>query len=118
VDTWLSQRRKGEKGGHRDDVTTKGNSNWKKFKGTCRKCGKIGHKGLDCRSDGGKMKGKCFGCGQEGHYKRDCHKKEEKKADETSTGTFVGMLWWRTIKEQESEDEEVKDEEVEKFLAD
>ena len=60
----------------------------KQFKGTCNKCGKIGHKACECRSetnhdkskpDKGKMKkkfpGKCCNCGLHGHKRQDCRKK-------------------------------------------
>ena len=59
----------------------------KGFKGSCNKCGKYGHKGVDCRSDRSKgpmfksqdgqkrpFKGKCHHCGIIGHMKRDCSK--------------------------------------------
>ena len=60
----------------------------KRFKGSCNKCGKYGHKGVDCRGGGSKksptfksqddtnerFKGKCFYCGIIGHRKIDCKK--------------------------------------------
>jgi hypothetical protein len=119
VDKWKRDFHKedSEKKGIAMAVTTKGTGNWKKFKGTCRKCGKIGHKALDCRSEGGnnKSKGvKCYGCGLEGHYKRDCPKEKEKKAEESQTGMFVGMLWCHSIDTEVPEG----DGKVEKFLVD
>ena len=74
----------------------------KSFKGRCRKCGKFGHKGADCRSNGkqnqgnqdktktgkgraggGKFQGKCYHCGKIGHREADCWKKHGKpKANE------------------------------------
>ena len=54
----------------------------RRFKGKCRKCGKQGHKAVDCKSD---MKGVCFECGEDGHFARDCPNK-----DKSSTGK-LGM---------------------------
>ena len=62
----------------------------KQFKGKCYKCGKIGHKGADCRSgknnsgnnnnrSGMSFTGECFYCKKKGHRIADCRKK---KADE------------------------------------
>ena len=76
----------------------------KKFKGTCNKCGKIGHKEVDCWSGkgsgaktkdsdnaaGGDEKRKCHKCKKVGHLKRDCpENKDSKKTEET--GMFLGM---------------------------
>jgi len=58
----------------------KWNSN--KFKGFCNKCGKQGHKAIDCKenvsSDNGskRFNEKCYYCGVWGHRKSDCHKKK------------------------------------------
>ena len=55
----------------------------KSFKGLCNKCGKYGHKGVDCREkekDDEKppsksfFNGKCYHCGTGGHRKADCRK--------------------------------------------
>ena len=64
----------------------------KKFKGKCRKCGKQGHKAIDCRSD--KNKG-CFNCGKEGHFARDCPDKAGGTDNKTikDMGMFVGMCY-------------------------
>ena len=47
----------------------------KKFDGTCFKCGKSGHKALQCRSGGDrrrKFNGNCNHCGKYGHKKTHC----------------------------------------------
>lgn len=77
----------------------------KKFKLLCRKCGKQGHKAVDCwsgKKDSGRKtrdngcKGrsskesfsrKCFHCGKKGHQKSDCH---ELKKDKEEQGNVVG----------------------------
>ena len=68
------------------DGATKKNNN--KFKGRCRKCGKVGHKKADCRSD---AKGVCFNCGKDGHYAKDCPTKKKGDGATDGTGMFVGM---------------------------
>ena len=70
-----------------------------KFKGTCTKCGKYGHKGADCWADksgaksgsdggSGRPEGrKCYKCQKFGHIAKDCTtKKEEEQVH------FVGSL--------------------------
>ena len=82
---------------------------YKKFKGTCRNCGKIGHKVAECRlkavegSDEAGGKGKtssdksnvtCYNCGEKGHYSNKCTKPKKHKAtgDPTSDmAMFVGV---------------------------
>jgi hypothetical protein len=80
-------------------VTGKSGGTYKKFKGKCRSCGKIGHKSADCKStEKVKTKGTfiCFKCGEQGHYARDCPTKGDKSAkkdeEKGHTGMFVGML--------------------------
>jgi gag-polypeptide of LTR copia-type len=60
------------------------------FKGRCYKCGKMGHKGSECRSGGNsghknhgpknnkndKFKGECHYCHKVGHKQEDCFKKK------------------------------------------
>lgn len=79
-----------------------GNSNkkpFKRFKGTCNKCGKQGHKGVDCRGGGAAAAGrnppsgtdlkhiKCYKCQENGHYARDCPNKKKEEF-----GLFCGMV--------------------------
>ena len=67
------------------------------FKGTCRNCGKYGHKAKDCRNKernnkndqrinnnnrderGPRINGKCNYCGKEGHMEKFCFKKKKDK---------------------------------------
>jgi hypothetical protein len=66
-----------------------------KFKGRCRKCGKVGHKKADCRSD---KEGVCFNCGESGHFANKCPKKSEGDSNAggttSGTGMFVGATDW------------------------
>ena len=65
----------------------------KPFKGKCRKCGIVGHKASDCRSN---KKGICFECGEDGHFARDCPKRNKgtgNEAKEGMMGMFVGMAF-------------------------
>jgi hypothetical protein len=81
-----------------------------KFKGDCRKCGKYGHKAVDCRSKGNttekreltpeqrnKRKNvKCYNCQKMGHYASECNnqknapiKQKGEDANTTTQGMFV-----------------------------
>jgi hypothetical protein len=51
--------------------------------GTCNKCGKTGHKAVDCRQKAnGKFNGNCHKCGKAGHKAQDCRS--------TNTNGFKG----------------------------
>jgi hypothetical protein len=76
----------------------------KKFKGTCNKCDKQGHKGTDCWSKqeggssakktegggGGADKRTCFKCKKPNHIKANCPGMKTNK-DTDDTGMFLGM---------------------------
>ena len=67
----------------------------RRFKGKCRKCGKQGHKAVNCKSD---KKGVCFECGEDGHFARDCPNKDKDKTGKL--GMFVGITL--TVREEPS----------------
>ena len=81
----------------------------KRFKGDCNKCGKQGHKGVDCRSSGGNRssangndKNKdvtCYKCNEKGHYARECPSKKSKE----EFGLFCGMICQEVMQEIEAE---------------
>jgi hypothetical protein len=82
---------------------------YKKFKGTCRNCRKIGHKAAECRLKavegkdevGGKGKVSsdksnvaCYNCGKKGHYSNKCTKPKKHMATSDPTSgmaMFVGV---------------------------
>ena len=83
---------------------------YKKFKGTCRNCGKIGHKANECRSakveatdsattgasttNGDKSHVTCYNCQGKGHYANECASTKNLKSDPTADmGMFVGASW-------------------------
>jgi hypothetical protein len=79
---------------------------WKKFKGSCNKCGKQGHKAIDCHAnvnavgpatsaEGFKETRKCFRCGKAGHPIKNCRMPKSKSAS-----PLVGMC--TTITETEN----------------
>ncbi len=81
---------------------------YKKFKDTCRNCGKIGHKANKCRSakvkatngattgasatNGDKSHVTCFNCQKKGHCTNKCtFPKKLKSGANTDMGMFVGV---------------------------
>ena len=71
---------------------------WKKFKGTCNKCGAIGHKGVNCpeenknRGDAHLEKRTCYNCGKIGHLASACREPKNFRKGSTGTGTYVGNI--------------------------
>ena len=76
---------------------------------TCFKCGKVGHKAVDCRQKGGaappssykaasppvtSYKLICYNCGEEGHKSTSCHK-EKKVNPKEGVAKPVRQLWLR-----------------------
>ena len=85
---------------------------YKKFKGTCRNCGKVGHKADVCRSTkdstgksgtGGaktpsdKSNVTCFNCQEKGHYANKCPQPKKDKSGTSEMGMFVGMACVCTV---------------------
>ena len=88
---------------------------WRKFKGTCNKCGLVGHKAADCRSKtesrtpkpGGRRdisSVTCHKCKQKGHYANNCPSKTSYTPplsatdDSTDTkGTTLGQFLRRLV---------------------
>jgi Zinc knuckle len=83
---------------------------WKKFKGTCRNCGKIGHEAHECQSikvestdeatknsgtsEGNKSHETCCNCQQKGHFANKCMLPKKLKSDANdSMGMFVGVTF-------------------------
>eukprot|EP00956_Cyclotella_meneghiniana_P039716 scaffold177807_cov69-Cyclotella_meneghiniana.AAC.1 len=87
----------------------------KQFKGLCNRCGKYGHKGVDCKhsqnndsagydKDRGN-RGQCYYCGKFGHQKADCRQRKadiEKKDKENAAKLAAG----EALDDSESESEE------------
>jgi hypothetical protein len=70
---------------------------YKKFKGTCRNCGKIGHKADECRSAKtepvvavDKAHVTFFNCQEKGHYANKCTKPKKDKTATNNMAMFVG----------------------------
>ena len=105
---------------------------YKPFKGTCNKCGKVGHKGFQCRGAPTERNNvenrKCFKCHQRGHIARNCtaqqgatsrHETNTRPptSRETPEAMFIGVTEevnnnktqqtksWFEICEEESDDE-------------
>ena len=78
---------------------------WKKFKGNCRNCGKIGHKAHKCRSNkvestdeaaknsgtsgGNKLHVTCYNCQQKGHFANKCTLPMKSKSNATDSYGYV-----------------------------
>ena len=83
-------------------TNTNGNGNqkpWKKFKGTCNKCGAIGHKGKSCpkeSANGDTQPGqrKCYNCGKPGHLANSCRETKNFRQNSGSSGkgTYLGNI--------------------------
>ncbi len=102
---------KGSSGGTGSESVLSANMSkhpYKKFKGTCRNGGKIGHKAHECRSakvkatdgatagasttSGDKSQVICFNCQKRGHFANKCtFPKKLKSEANTDMGMFVGV---------------------------
>jgi hypothetical protein len=74
---------------------TSDKNNWRKFKGKCFNCGKIGHRSVECRTrEGGTtptsktrtgFPGECTYCGKTGHKEKYCFKKKREVGEDKAT---------------------------------
>ena len=124
---YFTDRRRGDESGGKQPPRKFA---YKPFKGTCNKCGKVGHKGFQCRSaptERNNSEGrKCFKCHQRGHIAKNCTARTENNnvteqrpaprempeamfigvTEETTPRTNGGMeKSWFEICEEESDDE-------------
>jgi len=76
------------------------------FKGNCNKCGKYGHKGVDCRSSNNNDTGhnksdnlpnsniKCYYCGSRGHVKPNCELMKAHEEGKGVTGEMAKLAYY------------------------
>ena len=103
---------------------------YKPFKGTCRNCGKIGHKAFQCTAPASTRNNtenrKCFKCHQRGHIAKDCSNRNARVGENRPPeAMFVGVVMgnktckpcakkkegksWFEICEEESDDDDGDD---------
>ena len=85
------------------------------FKGTCHKCGKMGHKARNCRSSGEqktnqkdpnwKSKIECYKCHKKGHFAKECRSGKQDTSEKAKKATDKSKKKKKKRKDEDEDDD-------------